>query len=299
MTKAIDRSAPWQVQWLFWLLVSVAVADAWKVFLENLAQTESSGDASKVNSYGYLGLYQMGELALIDAGYYRSDGTSANDWQGQWTGKNGINSVQDFLANTAAQNQAITAYDTVLWNQIESKGLIQYLGNTYNGTIITPSGLLAAGHLLGAGGLSSCLHGSGSCTDGYGTTATNYLAQFANYDVSSITGTQAANAGTNVPSQNDSGNGQDMAVINGSVQPGEAAPVSPGAAFQAGSGYAPTFVKATALAVLGMWLFTWSGWISMFQFKGWRDGRLTGMDMQVNVVRSVVVIMVVLGLVML
>jgi len=41
--------------------------------------------------------YQMGEAALIDAGYYKADGTKTNDWTGQWTGKNGIYSKQDFF----------------------------------------------------------------------------------------------------------------------------------------------------------------------------------------------------------
>jgi len=38
-------------------------------FLEGLANRESSGDQHAINNLGYLGLYQMGEAALVDAGY--------------------------------------------------------------------------------------------------------------------------------------------------------------------------------------------------------------------------------------
>ena len=80
-------------------------------FLDALGERESSGDYTVVNSYGYLGKYQFGELALIDVGYYTADETSENDWQkGYWTGKNGIDSKADFLADGAAQEQAIRIY---------------------------------------------------------------------------------------------------------------------------------------------------------------------------------------------
>ena len=45
-------------------------------FYQHLAFRESSNNPSCVSVRGYLGLYQMGEMALDDAGYYNSrDGT--------------------------------------------------------------------------------------------------------------------------------------------------------------------------------------------------------------------------------
>jgi len=291
------RNPSWWVTAVFWLLAGLVMADAFSVFLQNLANAESSGNASTVNRYGYLGLYQMGEAALVDAGYYSGDGTSANDWTGTWTGKDGIRSVQDFLSDPDAQTRAITAYDAVLWNQIEAKGLDRYLGSSYNGATITPSGLLAAAHLLGAGGLSRCLNGSGSCSDGFGTVVSTYLEKFAGLDVSSITGPNVAHHA--VPVQPGGGTKPNGTVVNGNLLADSVAAVAPGTAFQSGSGHSAAAVQGTALAFLGLFLFTWVAWVALFQFKGWRDGRLTGMDLQVNVLRSAVVMMVVLGIVLL
>lgn len=59
----------------------------YEAFLLALGLRESSGRYDVVNPYGYLGKYQMGEAALIDAGYYLPDGTPQNDWIGPWVGK--------------------------------------------------------------------------------------------------------------------------------------------------------------------------------------------------------------------
>ena len=39
-------------------------------FNEALGARESGGNYKSKNKYGYLGKYQVGEAALIDAGYY-------------------------------------------------------------------------------------------------------------------------------------------------------------------------------------------------------------------------------------
>jgi hypothetical protein len=148
--------------WLLWLPLIALAAGGYAEFLASLAHYESSGVANKINPYGYVGLYQMGEAALIDAGYYRGDGTRKNDWRGSWTGKDGIYSLQDFLAKAADQTRAITSYHTILWQQIERLGLDQYLGQTIQGVTVTASGLIAAAHLLGAGGYGTACGGPGA-----------------------------------------------------------------------------------------------------------------------------------------
>ena len=40
-------------------------------FLYDLGARESGGNYKAFNKYGYAGKYQMGEAALIDAGYYK------------------------------------------------------------------------------------------------------------------------------------------------------------------------------------------------------------------------------------
>ena len=151
-------------------------------FLDALGERESGGDYGAVNTFGYLGKYQFGELALIDVGYYSADQTSANDWQpAYWTGKNGIHSKGDFLSDHSAQDQAIHAYMKLQWSYLES--VWKYEGQTLDGLRITISGLLGGAHLAGAGGVAAFLNSGGKQIphDAYNTTVTDYLSLFAGY----------------------------------------------------------------------------------------------------------------------
>ena len=149
-------------------------------FLDALGERESGGDYGIVNSYGYLGKYQFGELALIDVGYYTADGTGANDWKpGYWTGKNGIDSKADFLADGAVQEQAIRAYMKLQWVYLGETQ--RFAGQKIGGLKVTESGLLAGAHILGAGTVTA-FHEAGAVAapaDAYGTAITEYMTLFA------------------------------------------------------------------------------------------------------------------------
>lgn len=97
------------------------MAQTYQQLLDAIGQRESGGRYNIKNSIGYLGKYQLGEAALIDAGYYKKDSTSKNDWAGTWTGKDGITSVDGFLANSTAQENAIQAYMTRQWGYIKRR----------------------------------------------------------------------------------------------------------------------------------------------------------------------------------
>lgn len=156
---------------------------SYRNFLDALGERESGGNYGVVNSYGYLGKYQFGELALIDVGYYRDDDTDANDWQnGYWTGKNGIDSKAEFLADGAAQEQAIRAYMKLQWVYLGETE--RFAGQTIGGLKVTESGLLAGAHLLGAGAVTAFLEGGAVAppSDAYGTAITEYMTLFAGYD---------------------------------------------------------------------------------------------------------------------
>jgi hypothetical protein len=60
------------------------------------------------------------------------------------------------------------------------------IGSYYNGVQVTPSGLLAAAHLIGAGGVN-CMLGCPGCTgnqsDAFGTHGSEYLTKFGGYDI--------------------------------------------------------------------------------------------------------------------
>lgn len=49
-------------------------------YFDAIGQRESSGNYKAVNTFGFLGKYQMGTSALTDAGYYAA---------GKFTGKDG------------------------------------------------------------------------------------------------------------------------------------------------------------------------------------------------------------------
>lgn len=160
-------------------------------FYTALGMSESSGNYSSVNQYGYVGMYQFGELALQDAGFFVPGSQPAtNNWVGTWTGVDGINSLSQFLASPTAQNDAAQAYAATQWGYITHFGLDTYIGQTIDGVTITQSGLVAGAWLVGIGGLMKFLNSNGSTvpTDGNGTPITNYLSQFAQFSSPSMTG---------------------------------------------------------------------------------------------------------------
>jgi integrating conjugative element protein (TIGR03758 family) len=283
---------------LLMLLVACAAlaAGAYADFLTALARRESVGNSHAVNQYGYAGLYQMGEGALIDAGYYRRDGTTKNDWRGGWTGKGGINSLNDFLNSPATQTQAITGYHDVLWDQIKARGLDNKVGQTYNGVPITQSGLIAAAHLIGAAGLRSCLNG-GSCTDANNTTALSYMSRFGGFDVASLTGSTPTGGGGPVnPVNNGSPVGATASNTSAPFPTGSA--VSTSAAFAAGAGVEMADIRQFILATLSVTLLLWAAWTTRALFSNWRFGKATLMDMEFNLVSSVTLMSVVLFIVL-
>lgn len=145
------------------------------------------------NQLGFIGKYQFGEALLIDLGYYRANfyygnGASRNEWQGTWTGKNGVNSKQDFLNNqNNVQETAIREAFELNLNRINSQleqnglSLRQYIGQQRGGVVITISGILAAAHLRGEGGVIQLLRYNQVSQDENGTSILTYLREFAGF----------------------------------------------------------------------------------------------------------------------
>ncbi|MGX2030418.1 MULTISPECIES: DUF3262 family protein [Methylocaldum] len=278
--------------WLFVVLAAVsawAIADMYQAFLASLAQRESSGDPTKTNESGHLGLYQMSEAALIEAGYYRPDGTTTNDWSGQWTGKDGIYSKNDYLNGSTAQNNAVQAYHHKLWSYIEAEGLDQMISQTANGAPVTPSGLLVGAHLIGAHGLAKCLSSGTGCADGNGTKAMSYMTMLGGYDVASITGIVGTGSGGSVGSGN-GGAGGGGGVGSGSGHAGNPlagyTPPSSNEAFYRGAGIAMSQMRQVILETLSVILLLWLAWIALAQYSNWRNGVITVMQMQNSIVRA-------------
>ncbi|MBO3658821.1 hypothetical protein [Acinetobacter haemolyticus] len=192
-------------------------------FIEAVSFKESSSDlslsishpintraANKVNGSGYMGLFQFGEEALYDLGYYLGDyGISYKDlvgvdknsevrkrwqsqfdshnWVGRWSGKRGINSKSDFLNSPAIQYEIIKEWIAHLCRQIRNNNLNEYFGKTIQGVEVTESGAIAGMHLVGIGGLGAFLgipkfQGSKQI-DGNGTHISKYIEMFNHFDL--------------------------------------------------------------------------------------------------------------------
>lgn len=159
-----------------------------------LAMREGGGRSDVVNSYGYMGKYQMGKAALSDLGY-------VDKRTGQWTGKNGATSQAAFLANPKLQDQANTDFAKQNWSRLNADALYNdkngkpvyakdLVGKQIGGQTISESGLLGAAHLGGAGSVRSYLRSDGKdvAVDANGVPITNYMTTMGGKDVSNITG---------------------------------------------------------------------------------------------------------------
>ena len=158
-------------------------------FLNDLAARESGGNYRAFNKFGYAGKYQMGEMALVDCGYYKKpSGHYNNDWKGIFTGKDNIRSIEDFLNSPEVQEKSQIEFKKKQWGYLKTVGAHHYVGQTINAYTITQSGLLAGAHLKGAGAVISYLKscGKNNPADAFGTSVENYMKKFAGYDVSKI-----------------------------------------------------------------------------------------------------------------
>lgn len=156
-----------------------------------------------MNSLGFVG-FQFGEALLIDLGYYTDDtyygaGATSNTWDGTWTGKNGVNSFDDFMtqeAQTVAIQEAFGYNLQILQNQlgVYGKSLDYFIGQsrtyTQNGQEVTVkislTGILAASHLRGAWGTAALLLDNAVSTDENGTSILKYIEQFDGFASPSI-----------------------------------------------------------------------------------------------------------------
>jgi len=153
-------------------------ADELTAYFTTIGKSESGGKYDTVNSIGYVGKYQFGASALVDGGYVKSSvlnvpkGTNPNtalNNPNSWTGKNGINSLQDWLANGAEQESAMCAYTKRNYTSMCKLGAI-----TQDQSNADVAGMLAVSHLLGPGGARDYRNGKNSA-DAYGTTGATYF----------------------------------------------------------------------------------------------------------------------------
>jgi hypothetical protein len=157
-----------------------------------LINFESGGNPGLVNKLGYAGLYQFGAPLLKDLGIYQpgagenvSDRAATGQWSGaKWSGSFNVpgfpqvKSLQDFLANPAAQKAAFDLHTASMDRQIATNGLDKYIGMKIGGVPITMDGLHAMIHLGGVDGTARTLASGGAYNpaDANGTSLLRYAA---------------------------------------------------------------------------------------------------------------------------
>lgn len=141
-------------------------------YANRLGRQESGNNyAQPGNQYGFRGRWQMGGPALADAGYVRK-GTrnSGLTDASNWLGKDGLNSLDDFLANKdGGQDKAFAAYTAINYARLKKLGVIR---DGMSEEEI--AGWLAVAHLLGPKGASDLSRGV-DAADGNGTRGSSYF----------------------------------------------------------------------------------------------------------------------------
>lgn len=151
------------------------------------------------NTLGFLGKYQFGEPLLIDLGYYTpaSTGyygsTATNEWEGTWTGKNGVYSKEDFMSEVQelAIREAFAMNMQIIETRLAQAGtsIDDFIGKTFTYTqggvaheaVVSVSGILASAHLQGPGGVANLLLNGVVSHDEYGTNILSYMDKFGDF----------------------------------------------------------------------------------------------------------------------
>lgn len=288
--------------WLMFGMIGLALAaTGYADFLKAIAQRESSLNPRATNGAGYVGLFQMGTLAMTDAGYYRSNGTGNNSWNGTFTGKNGVTSLNTFMSNPDMQVKAITDYYVKLQGYINYYGLSQYIGKTVNGTSITLSGLIAGAHLVGIGALKQFLDSGGASIpmDGNRVPVTQYITQFGGYSIASTAPTYAEVLAANPTAPSGSA---PLPTAPGGAPPSSPfstpAPAfgSPEAGYAAASGYAMAEMAELFRLLFGAVLFLWVAYTFVGAYRGYASGKRAPISVGKLQIRVVIVLLILMAL---
>lgn len=178
--------------------LGVMSKDELRAFMAQMGYSESSGKYDAENQFGYIGKYQFGSLVLQTQGYLKA-GTpqtpEAMNNPNNWTGKNGINSADDFKANPGLQETAMYNLTKSNYAVLQNKGVI-----TASTTPSEAAGILATSHLLGATAATNWYETGLNKADANGTTATTYYNR-GRYAITQVPTIVASNAASN-PTQN-------------------------------------------------------------------------------------------------
>lgn len=136
-------------------------------YLDSIGNNESGNNPRAWNRYGYIGKYQFGYAARKSCGYDEVK-------------------FRDFIRNPEiwseqAQDSAMITLMSI--NEQHLRDVIhKYNGEQIKGYTITKSGILAAAHLAGAGGVKRYFAYGRNPKDAYGTSLEDYLIKFSGFN---------------------------------------------------------------------------------------------------------------------
>jgi hypothetical protein len=96
-----------------------------------------------------------------------------------------MDSAKEFLASKSVQDKAAVAWVKLMWHYIEAENLHRHAWTDVGGVELTPSGMLAATHLLGTGALEEFIvtNGKSDPRDPYGMPVSSYMIRMAEVEV--------------------------------------------------------------------------------------------------------------------
>lgn len=173
---------------LLTVFISVTPLPAFaEAYLDIVGKIESSGNYATNTGNGAYGKYQFQKKTLQGMGYINQNGT--------WTGKDGLNSMSDFLACSTCQDNAALNYSKATWAELNNRGIVDdFLGTqTSGGVTLNEGALLECAHIMGGSACSDYLRNGCSSATCQKYLAANpgfekNLARASEGDVSAITG---------------------------------------------------------------------------------------------------------------
>lgn len=158
----------------------VTLSKTFDDFAKDIAHRESSGRWKVSNRYGYMGLYQIGRLALKDVSQRTNDP--------ELKGLHKVINKKAFDQNPhifPKDLQTRVFKELLKNNKHYLRDYYSYVGKTVGGIEITESGMLASAHLVGQKGIKKFLRSDGKIdvTDGNGVKCSEYLRNFSNYNI--------------------------------------------------------------------------------------------------------------------
>ena len=148
----------------------------WGKYLEILGKRESNNNFRAINRFGYIGRWQFGALALIDANYVKRGASNSKlDQASWWLGRKKVSSRADWFDNkNDCQFDAMSTYTRRNYKSLLNIGAL--LPDEPKAVVV---GMLAVSHLLGAGGAKKMREGD-SPVDGNGVSGTDYFELLSN-----------------------------------------------------------------------------------------------------------------------